>query len=86
MYLTETGIAISAREQFAFLRLPQRTNALSVKRSYRRKLKMNLKLTQTKKEKRMKPVQLRISNFFERRNSTGDLTMKRSCAGGLSKR
>jgi hypothetical protein len=67
---------VSAREQFAFLRLPQGTNALSVKRSCRRKLEMNLKLTQTKKEKRIKPLQLRISNLFERRNSIGDLTMR----------
>jgi hypothetical protein len=45
---------------------------------------MNLKLTQIKKEKRMKPVQLRISNLFERRNSTGDRTMKRLIFGSLS--
>ncbi len=47
---------VSPREQFAFLTLLQGTNPLSVKRSCRRKLKMNLKLSQTKKEKRMKPV------------------------------
>ncbi len=72
------------REQFAFIRLPQGANALSVKRSYKRKLKMNLKLTQIKKEKRMKPIQLRISNLFERRNSTRDRTMKHLIFGSLS--
>jgi hypothetical protein len=45
---------------------------------------MNLKLSQTTKEKRMKPVQLRISNFFARRTSIGDCKMKPLILGSLS--
>jgi hypothetical protein len=45
---------------------------------------MNLKLTQTKKEKRMKSVQLKLSNLFEGRNSLGDCTMRPLIFGSLS--